>query len=292
MIIPTLAVDDIPQDKCGSQSMATSLDADAHKVVGFAAGMRVRREPVRGLLRGEKSEVLCSQHREKLKLFCLDDKQPTWVVCRDSKKHKKHDCIPIDEAAMDHKEEVKTALKPLKKKLEVFNAVKLICNHTAGHIKSQAQHTARKIKKEFEKLHQFLQDEEEARIAALRKEEEQKSPKMKKMIKEMSREILSLSDTIRAIEELGDEDVSFLQNYKAMVKRSQCTLRNPQKVTGALIDLDWKKGELSFVDPVDNTKLHTFKHTFKETVFPFISTINSQRILPGKVSVSVDTASV
>ncbi|KAL0966975.1 hypothetical protein UPYG_G00302970 [Umbra pygmaea] len=50
-----------------------------------------------------RSEVLCSLHGEKLKLFCQEDKQPVCVVCRDSRKHKDHDCVPTDEAAPDQK---------------------------------------------------------------------------------------------------------------------------------------------------------------------------------------------
>ena len=51
-----------------------------------------------------------------------------------------------------------------------------------------------------------------ARLAALREEEEQKSLMMKKKIEKMSREISSLSDTIRAIEkEMEADDVTFLQ---------------------------------------------------------------------------------
>ena len=76
----------------------------------------------------------------------------------------------------------------------------------------QAQHTERKIKKEFEGLHQFLRDEEAARLAALREEEKQKSQMMKKKIEKMSREISTLSDTIRAIKEkMGADDITFLQ---------------------------------------------------------------------------------
>uniref|UniRef100_A0A8C7TQ07 Tripartite motif-containing protein 35-like n=1 Tax=Oncorhynchus mykiss TaxID=8022 RepID=A0A8C7TQ07_ONCMY len=192
-------------------------------------------------------DVHCSLHSEKLKLFCLDDKQSICVVCRDSKNHKKHDCIPIDEAALDHKEEVKMALKPLKDMLEVLNEVKLTCDQTAEHIKTQAQHTEKQIKEEFGKLHQFLQDEEEARIAALRKEEKQKSQTMTKKIEEMSREISSLSDTIRAIEkELGADDISFLQNFKATVKKAKCTLSNPEKISGSLIHVAKYLGNLQF----------------------------------------------
>ena len=77
---------------------------------------------------------------------------------------------------------------------------------------SQIKDTEPKINEEFEKLHQFLQDEEVARLAALWEEEEQKSEMMKENIKKMSREISSLSDTIRAIEEkMGADDITFLQ---------------------------------------------------------------------------------
>ncbi|XP_071205059.1 zinc-binding protein A33-like [Salvelinus alpinus] len=386
-------------------------------------------------------EVLCSQHSEKLKLFCLEDKQPICLVCQTSKKHKSHDCCPIDEAVLDHKEELKTALEPLKEKLKVFREVKLTYDQTAVHINSQAQHTERLIKTGFKKLHQFLHQEERARIAALKEEEEQKSLMMKKKIDEMSREISSLSDTIRTIEEeLGAEDISFLQNYKDTVKRAQCPLPDPERVSGELIyfakhlgnlqfrvwekmqggvqytpvtldpntahpelilsddltsvrhsdeeqqlpdnperfdedgtvlgsegfnsgthswdidvgentfwdlgvttesvqrkgdsgywhgswgvlfgvgkykthvpnkpfthltvrqnpqrirvQLDWEGGKLSFSDPVNNTHLHTFTHTFTERVFPYIRNLcflHPLRVLPGKVTVSVDTVSV
>ncbi|KAK3568735.1 hypothetical protein QTP86_015408 [Hemibagrus guttatus] len=158
------------------------------------------------------SETVCSLHREKLKLFCLDDQQPVCVVCRDSRKHNNHKFCPIDEAVTDCKEELKTALKPLQEKLKIFKDCKLNWSQTAEHIKIQAQHTERQIKEQFEKLHQFLRDEEAVRIAALREEEEQKNQMMKEKIEKLSRDISSLSDTIRAIEEeMRVEDVLFLQ---------------------------------------------------------------------------------
>ncbi|XP_030642189.1 tripartite motif-containing protein 35-like isoform X3 [Chanos chanos] len=202
-----------------------------------------------------ESEELCSQHREKLKLFCVDDKQPVCVVCQTSKNHTNHKCCPIDEAALDRRKELKTALKPLQEKLKIFEKVKRTCDQTAEHIKSQAKHTERKIKEEFEKLHQFLRDEEAARIAAVREEEEQKSQMMKEKIEEMSRGISHLSDSIRVIEEeMKAEDISFLKvNYHNIQNSNKlnssmrcCILSDPHMLSGALIHVAKHLGNLKF----------------------------------------------
>ncbi|KAL6483743.1 hypothetical protein MHYP_G00086150 [Metynnis hypsauchen] len=193
------------------------------------------------------SEGLCIVHNEKLKLFCRDDQQPVCLVCQTSKKHKSHEFCPIEEVVTDFKNKVKSALEPLQKNLKVLEEAKRDYDQTAAHIKMQAQNTERQIKKEFQNLRQFLRDEEAARIAALKEEEEQKSQMMRRKIEEMNGEISALSDTIRNIEkEMKAEDVLFLLNFKSTEKQAQLTPKDPEKTSGALINVVKHLSNLKF----------------------------------------------
>ncbi|KAJ8264162.1 hypothetical protein GJAV_G00145920 [Gymnothorax javanicus] len=135
-------------------------------------------------------------------------------------------------------EELKMAIKPLKKWLDSANEVKQICSQAAKHKMIQALQTERKIRDEFEKLHQFLREEEAARIAAVREEEKLKSQMMQEKKENMKRELSSLSDTVKAMErQLKADNVSFLQEYKTTMARVWAAPKAPEEVLGALIDV-------------------------------------------------------
>ncbi|XP_066564207.1 E3 ubiquitin-protein ligase TRIM39 [Amia ocellicauda] len=191
--------------------------------------------------------ALCSLHGEHLKLFCFKDEEPICLVCQTSKIHDNHKLCPTEEAVLDCKEELKTALKSLQKKLEAYYRVKRICNQTANNFEIQFEQTEKQMKKEFEELHMFLWDEEATRIAALKEEGEQKRQMMNNKIENITRNISTLSDTIRALEEdIGVEGISFLQNYKKTKSRAQCPVQDPEGVSGALIDVAKHLGSLKY----------------------------------------------
>ncbi|KAJ8245116.1 hypothetical protein GJAV_G00275010, partial [Gymnothorax javanicus] len=195
----------------------------------------------------EKSEALCSLHGEKLLLFCEQDKEPLCLICQTSKKHRNHPVCPVEEAAQDLKEELKPELNVIKEKLKRFTEVEEECKKTAEHIRSQAQSTERQIKGEFEKLHQFLREEEEARLAVLKEEERMKSQIMEEKIKHITRDVSILTDKITAIEKsMETEDTSFIKNYKSIRERAQCSLQDPELLSGALIDVAKHLGNLKF----------------------------------------------
>uniref|UniRef100_A0A7N8XNL7 Zinc-binding protein A33-like n=1 Tax=Mastacembelus armatus TaxID=205130 RepID=A0A7N8XNL7_9TELE len=148
----------------------------------------------------------CNLHGEKLKLFCLLDKQPICVVCQSSKLHKTHDCSPIEEARLD--------------------------------CKNQALETQRLIKRQFEQLHQVLYQEESARLAAVKKEEEEKFAAMKDKIKEFSAEVLSLTEAISVIQQqLKEDDMILLKNFKDTQNRCKSINLESVNMSGLLINV-------------------------------------------------------
>ncbi|XP_073691785.1 E3 ubiquitin-protein ligase TRIM35-like [Garra rufa] len=193
------------------------------------------------------SEEICSLHSEKLKLFCLEDKQPLCLVCVNSQKHVSHTFRPIDEVIPSYKEDLNTALKSLQEKLKHNETMKGKFEKTVEHIKSQAEHTERQIKQQFEKLHQFLRDEEEATITALREEEEQKKQMMKEKLEEINRHISALSHTIKDTEEMMKaSDVCFLKEFPVSMERVQISQPDPQTPSGALVHVPRYLGNLLF----------------------------------------------
>ncbi|KTF75059.1 hypothetical protein cypCar_00046610, partial [Cyprinus carpio] len=80
-------------------------------------------------------EPSCSLHHEKLNLFCLEDKQPVCLVCRDSQKHINHTFRPMSEAILSYKEELKTTLKSLRIKITQRVKMREEFEKTVQHIK-------------------------------------------------------------------------------------------------------------------------------------------------------------
>ncbi|XP_069004609.1 nuclear factor 7, brain [Embiotoca jacksoni] len=186
----------------------------------------------------EEDKMNCHLHGEKLKLFCLVDKQPICVVCHSSKLHKTHDSSPIEEALLDCKDELALSLKSLQDKVDSLKRIHKTSADMFKYMKSQTLETQKRIKSQFEQLHQVLYHEESTRLAAVKKEEDEKIAGMKDKMKELSAEVQSLTETISIIQEqLKEDDIVLLKNFKATQDRGQSMELGSDNMYGLLIDV-------------------------------------------------------
>ncbi|XP_026110863.1 zinc-binding protein A33-like [Carassius auratus] len=168
------------------------------------------------------SADVCPEHEEKLKLFCFVDKKPICVVCYTSKKHEDHKCSPVNEAAGNLKEDLKTQLNRLQTTFDDLKKAHESCVKQVEINKECTSMDENQIKEEFEKFHQFLRDEEEKWIRSLHKEKKPQDEKLQARMKELSTQISYLSETMAAVwQEIETENITFLQNYSDTLKRLQ-----------------------------------------------------------------------
>ncbi|XP_029706569.1 tripartite motif-containing protein 35-like isoform X1 [Takifugu rubripes] len=116
--------------------------------------------------------------------------------------------------------------KKIREKQEDFERLRNTCTSLVARIERQSRTTNTKIKEEFKELRRYLKTEEANLLAALKREESQKIHLIQ-MIKETSRDALSLSDGVKKMEELAT-DASFLASFKSSLERTQKALLHPE----------------------------------------------------------------
>ncbi|XP_066538985.1 zinc-binding protein A33-like [Hoplias malabaricus] len=119
----------------------------------------------------EPEQLLCSDHNEKLKLFCETDQNLVCLICRDGDKHQGHRFKPVDEAAEPKKVMLREPLSFLSK--ENKDLEELIKKQTTEISKTEekSKELSAQFSAQFEEMHQFLREKEQKVKTLLEREE-------------------------------------------------------------------------------------------------------------------------
>uniref|UniRef100_A0A8C9DY00 RING-type E3 ubiquitin transferase n=1 Tax=Phocoena sinus TaxID=42100 RepID=A0A8C9DY00_PHOSS len=109
-----------------------------------------------------QSRDLCQVHQELLELFCEDDQSPICVICRESREHRPHRVVPIEEAVQEYK---------LREEMMKTGKLQAKEEQTLAEWQKKVKEWRERIVVEFEKmgLLQALKEEEEETVAKLHK---------------------------------------------------------------------------------------------------------------------------
>ncbi|XP_041068923.1 nuclear factor 7, brain-like isoform X2 [Carcharodon carcharias] len=164
-------------------------------------------EKARNLVLNQKekeSKLYCEEHQEELKLLCETDKKLICLICRDSREHKSHNFLPIDEAAEMYREQ---------------------SSSLQTHITS-----------EFTKMHQILTEKEQRFLRDLREEEMNILFPMMKNFNAIQKELDCIEGEILELQRRMDEQVTarFLQEELRQGRRLVRNTQGLSSVNGKL----------------------------------------------------------
>ncbi|XP_065271860.1 zinc finger protein RFP-like [Emys orbicularis] len=170
--------------------------------------------------KGTGGDGVCGEHQEALKLFCEEDETPICVICRESRAHRAHTVVPIQEAAQEYKENIQAHLKTLREERE-----KLWGFHVTGEGKrqeylKQIQTERQKIVSEFQQLRQFLEEQERLLLAQLEKLDKEIVRIQNENVSKLSEQISRLNELISEMEGKCQKPASeFLQDVRSTLSR-------------------------------------------------------------------------
>eukprot|EP00076_Gallus_gallus_P045996 XP_025011534.1 uncharacterized protein LOC430359 isoform X2 [Gallus gallus] len=179
----------------------------------------------------------CEKHREPLSIYCKDDEAFICVICRESRLHRAHAMLPVQDAVQEYKEQIQSHLQALKEdrdKLLGFREAEMRRNWEYLE-KTSAER--QKILGGFEGLRLFLEEQEHHLLAQLENMERDVEKTQEENVTILTKEISHLDTIIQEMEEKCQQPASkFLQDIRSTLSR--LGKENFQQPTLLLPDLE------------------------------------------------------
>ncbi|XP_067456590.1 nuclear factor 7, ovary-like [Thunnus thynnus] len=168
-----------PQCRTETSILAESLQTN-HILKSLAEKTKEaeKMEKERRSERAEVDEWLCSEHDEKLKLFCVTDQQLTCIICRDGERHEGHKFKPIKEAAASLRQEMENGIEKLSSNIHAIESQANSQREEITKTKKKSHQLMTLICSQFEEMHQLLRKREDEIKKDLKHKEEDAVEKM------------------------------------------------------------------------------------------------------------------
>nr|XP_028569706.1 zinc finger protein RFP-like [Podarcis muralis] len=229
---------------------------------------------------------LCEKHQEPLKLFCEEDETPVCVICRESRAHKAHPMLPIEEAAQDYKKQVAAHVKVLTERREKLKELKedLECRRQADQ--DDVQSEKQKVESEFNQIHEFMEKIERFLVIMLKKFDKEIVHRRDVESSRFSGEIDRLDALISEVENKCQQPASeFLQDIRNILSRcKEGQISQMAEIASSPTELEKKLGHFSLKNIVIKEALEKCR----ETMISELAKARTMEASAKRISVTLD----
>ncbi|XP_052003252.1 zinc-binding protein A33 [Xyrauchen texanus] len=145
-------------------------------------------------------EMLCSEHEEQLKLFCVDDQKLVCLICKDGEKHRGHCFKPVKEAMKTCENVVEGAMTFISDEIKQMGDILLSQMLEITKSEERAKCLEEKMHAQFKKMHDFLKEKEDILMRELQSAASSAE-------KQMQQNVSSLTE----LQKRGNNQVSILE---------------------------------------------------------------------------------
>ncbi|XP_007527611.2 E3 ubiquitin-protein ligase TRIM21 [Erinaceus europaeus] len=164
----------------------------------MVANLKQMGQDAAGSPEGDAQGQRCEVHGEKALLFCEEDGLALCWVCHQSRKHRHHSMVPIEEAAQEYQEKLLDALEELSKKQQLAEMLQADVAMKREDWKREVEGRKEKIHAEFLKQGDTMTKEEQKHLQELEKQE-------KEHLRALGQAEASLAQQLQALLELKSE---------------------------------------------------------------------------------------
>ncbi|MBZ3868953.1 E3 ubiquitin-protein ligase TRIM41 [Sciurus carolinensis] len=174
---------------------------------------------------------ICPKHQEALKLFCEVDEEAICVVCRESRSHKQHSVVPLEEVVQEYKTKLQGHVEPLRKHLEAVQKMKAKEERRVTELKSQMKAELAAVASEFGRLTRFLAEEQAGLERRLREMHEAQLERAGTVASRLAEQAAQLSRLLAEAQERSQQGgLRLLQDIKETFNRCEEVQLQPPEI--------------------------------------------------------------